>query len=521
METITSDYVIIGTGLAGLYSAMQASKYGTVTLLCKAELKESNSYHAQGGVAAAVMPGDTTEFHLEDTIKTGRGLCNEEAVRILVEEGKERIEELLKLGMHFDTNSNQNLVAGLEGGHSKRRILHAGGDSTGKEIINFLHRHVAANSHIKVHENIFVYDLIVNHENCYGVYGFNKENKKSYAFLASYTIIASGGLAGIYAKTTNPSVAVGDGIVLAYRHGVEISNLEMLQFHPTCFFPKSGSGFLISEAVRGEGAYLLNEKKERFMPAIDPMAELAPRDLVSISIFNQMKKFSTDHMYLSLEHLDGEMIKKRFSNIYKEVLKSGIDITKDLLPVSPAAHYTIGGIKTDMWGRTNIKHLYAVGEAASNGVHGANRLASNSLLECLVFGTRAVKSTFNAIVTRKAFHPAERDFTIDNTMKESFEAEKNKIGLLLNNCAGIIKDEKNLLYAAEEIEKIIVEEKDEYYSARLRMMKELGLLVIRPALERKETRGVHIREDYPAENDKYKGETIQQTGFETKISLLD
>lgn len=517
VEIFNSDYAIIGTGLAGLYSAMQASRYGTVALICKADLKESNSYHAQGGVAAAVMPDDSTDFHFEDTIKTGRGLCSEEAVRLLVDEGKERIEELLKLGMPFDTNSEDKLTAGLEGGHSKRRVLHAGGDSTGKEIIEFLQKMVAANPHIRVFENMFVFDLIINHDACCGVYGFNKEKGTTHAFLCSNTIIASGGLAGIYDKTTNPAVASGDGIALAYEYGAEISNIEMIQFHPTCFFSKEGTGFLISEAVRGEGAYLLNEKKERFMPAIDAMAELAPRDLVTISIFKQMKKFAASHVYLKIDHIESGLIEKRFSNIYKEVLKSGIDITKDLLPVSPAAHYTIGGIKTDLWGRTNIRHLFAVGEAASNGVHGANRLASNSLLECLVFGARAIKATFNTIVYRKPFHPHERSFLFDGSKQESFEEKKTSIGRLLNTKAGILRSEIEMQEAIDGLNKIETDDNDEYYSRRLRMLKQLGLLIVQSAIARKETRGVHIREDYVSEKNEMKMEIIQKKDEEIKL----
>jgi L-aspartate oxidase len=521
LEIFNADYVIVGTGLAGLYSALQASHYGTVALLCKAELTESNSFHAQGGIAAAVMPGDSTDLHYQDTIKTGRGLCSEQAVRILVDEGKERIEELLKQGMPFDTDSGDELAAGLEGGHSKRRVLHAGGDSTGKEIVEFLHKSVSSNSHIRVFENIFVFDLMVQHNACYGVYGYNKSTGKTHAFLSSNTILASGGLAGIYVKTTNPSVAVGDGIALAYEYGVEISNLEMLQFHPTCFYTKTGEGFLISEAVRGEGAHLLNEKKKRFMPAIDPMAELAPRDLVSISIFNQMKKNSVDHVYLDLSPIDSELVKTRFSHIYQEVLKNGIDITKELLPVAPAAHYTIGGIKTDVWGRTNIRHLYAVGEAASNGVHGANRLASNSLLECLVFGTRATKATFNTIVTRKAYRPPDREFTLDSSLEKAFEKERLQIGNILIEHAGIIRNEKGLRKALTELNKISVEEKDEYYSKRLKMLKELSILLVQSALTRQETRGVHMRQDFPEESEEMKMEIIQRKDTEIMLQPVE
>lgn len=521
MEIRKSDYVIIGSGLAGLYSAMQASRYGTVSLLCKTVLIESNSYYAQGGVAAAVMPDDSPEIHYQDTIKTGRGLSNPETVRILVEEGKERIEELIALGMPFDTNHNNKLSAGLEGGHSKRRVLHAGGDSTGKEIINFLLKNIASNPHITVYENIFVYDLIIQNDNCCGVYGFSREKGISAAFLSSHTIIASGGLAGIYDRTTNPPVAAGDGIALAYKNGVELSNIEMIQFHPTCYFPKGGSGFLISEAIRGEGAHLINEEGERFMTSIDPMAELAPRDLVSISIYRQMKKFSSSNVYLKLDHIDPSLIKKRFSTIYKEVLKNGIDITKEPLPVAPAAHYTIGGIKTDSWGRTSIPHLYAVGEAASNGVHGANRLASNSLLECLVFGSRAVKASFNTIVTRKSFTPPEKNFRIENSMKDSFEKSKSMIGRLMNENAGIVKTEKSLTALIDELNGIETGEDAEYYSQRLSMLKELSLLIARSALFREETRGVHIREDFPGENERFKAEIIVKKDSSIKLAMLE
>lgn len=520
MEAFKTDYVIIGTGLAGLYSALKASRYGTVTLLCKSVLRESNSYYAQGGVAAAVMPDDSTDLHYQDTIKTGRGICNESAVKVLVNEGKERIEELLKLGMPFDTN-NKILAAGLEGGHSKRRVLHAGGDSTGKEIVNFLSKKVLTDKRINVHENIFVYDLIVSNNKCRGVYAFNKENQSCYAFLSTHTIIASGGVAGVYEKSTNPLTATGDGIVLAYDHGAEISNQEMIQFHPTCFFPKGGSGFLISEAVRGEGAFLLNEKGERFMVGIDPMAELAPRDLVSISIFNQMKKYSVDHVYLKVDHLGKDFIKKRFSTIYKETLRQGIDITKEPIPVAPAAHYTVGGIKTDLWGKTKIENLYAVGEAASNGVHGANRLASNSLLECLVFGTRAVQASIEIKEKIESFTPDEKHFHINTEKSEMFDKVKSGIATLLSTNAGIVRSEKSLTHAIEQLKQITTVEEEEYYSKRLWMLKTLGLLITQSALARKETRGVHIREDYPIENAGFKGEIIQQKNSDIRFLKLD
>jgi L-aspartate oxidase len=372
-----------------------------------------------------------------------------------------------------------------------------------------------------VYENIFVYDLIVDKNKCYGVYAFNKEKQSDYAFLSTHTIIASGGVAGIYEKSTNPLTSTGDGIVLAYNHGAEVSNLEMIQFHPTCFFPKNGGAFLISEAVRGEGAFLLNENGERFMTAIDPMGELAPRDIVSVSIFNQMKKFSVGHVYLKLDHLGKDFIKKRFSTIYKETLKNEIDITKDPIPVTPAAHYTIGGIKTDLWGRTNIENLYAVGEAASNGVHGANRLASNSLLECLVFGTRAVEASLKVTEKDKSYVPEEKHFSIDESQKENFEREKILIASLLNENVGIVRSEKTLSETINILNKVKPELKEEYYSKRLWMLKTLSLLITQSALARKETRGVHIRDDYPAENAVLKGEIIEQKDLDAKFLKLD
>jgi len=358
-----SDFLVIGSGLAGLYAALYASRFGKVAILTKSTLEESNSYWAQGGIAAAMDPEDSPLFHLDDTIKAGRGLCNREAVEILVREGVERVTDLIALGMKFDLGE-KGLELGLEGGHSRRRVLHAGGNSTGKEMVQFLISSVQANPNIFIFENTEVAELISNGERCFGALAFDLNIQKHLVLKAESTILATGGASGIYLRTTNPQTATGDGIALGYRAGAEITDMEFIQFHPTAFYTENGETFLISEAVRGEGAYLLNNSLHRFMPEYHELAELAPRDVVSRAIFNEMKVSGKNYVYLSLKHLNPDFIRKRFSNIYNASLQYGLDITSDLIPVAPAAHYLIGGVKTGLWAETNIKGLFACGEVA-------------------------------------------------------------------------------------------------------------------------------------------------------------
>ena len=500
MDSSKFDFLIIGSGLAGLYSANYASKFGSVALITKSTLDISNSYWAQGGIAAAIGIDDDPRFHSIDTLKAGRGLCNPDAVNVLTREGKERILELLEMKAPFDMEGDSPAL-GLEGGHSRRRILHAAGDSTGKEIVKYFVEIVKANNKITIFENTFVYDLFLNDQQCCGLYAFNIINNKSALFLAPNTIIAAGGASGIFSRTTNPSTSTGDGIALAYNSGALISDMEFVQFHPTSFYSESGETFLISEAVRGEGAYLLNDEGYRFMKNLDPLEELAPRDVVASSIFNEIESNGAKCVYLSLKHLDSGKIKRRFSYIYNHALDYGIDITKNLVPVAPAAHYMIGGIKTGLNGETNIQGLYACGEAASTGVHGANRLASNSLLECLVFGKRVV----DVASKNKLSYPSigsEKEFYIDSAKESKYSNIKKRIAILMTTNVGILRSKENLqkaLMEVEDIESNFIFLKDEFYSKQLNNLILISKLIIQAALIRKESRGAHKRKDFPDE----------------------
>ena len=336
------DFLIIGSGLAGLFSAYEASKYGSVAIVTKSELDVSNSYYAQGGIAAVTDSNDFPQLHLEDTIIAGRGLCDYTPVHILVNEGPERIKDLIDMGMQFD-KENGELSLALEGGHHRRRVLHAGGDSTGKELVQFLIKKVLNSSSIEVFENQMVYELVVESQHCLGARSFNIADQSNLCIQAKSTILALGGASAVYQRSTNPETTVGDGIALAYHAGAEIADMEFIQFHPSSFYSKDGYTFLISEAVRGEGAHLLNRKGKRFMTEIHELAELAPRDIVARSIFNQMQQNNDDHVVLSLKHLDGSKLKKRFPSIYAKCEESGADFL-DEIPIAPAAHYTVGGV---------------------------------------------------------------------------------------------------------------------------------------------------------------------------------
>lgn len=512
MNIYKTDFLVIGTGLAGLYSAFYASKFGTVTLLTKHTLETSSSYWAQGGIAAAIDPNDSTEFHFNDTLTAGRGLCDNEAVKILVNEGKERILELIEEGMKFDSLDGE-ITLGLEGGHSKRRVLHAGGDATGKQIVDFLIDKVKSTKNISVFDNTLVYQLITENNKCIGAKAHRWYQKENLIFNSKSVILASGGASGIYLRTTNPHSSTGDGIGLAFQAGTEIRDLEFIQFHPTAFYSSTGKTFLISEAVRGEGAYLVNHDGNRFMIDQHELAELAPRDVVSKAIFEEMKKNSVENVFLKLDHLDPEKIRNRFSNIYKEAIKFGIDITKDLIPIAPAAHYMVGGIKTDLNGETNVKNLFACGEVASTGVHGANRLASNSLLECMVFGKRSVDKSLDSLNSNfENISVRENDFFVDKNLDEKYLKLKNEIADVMTKYVGIVRDKSMLIKAIELINNIDADwnyEMNEYFSNRLASLKQVSLLIANAALNREESRGGHIRLDFQSESEN-RFHTIQQ-----------
>lgn len=505
------DFLIIGSGLAGLYTAHCASRYGKVALITKSKLDVSNSYYAQGGIAAVTEPNDFPQYHLEDTLTAGRGLCEYSPVNILVNEGPDRIKELIDLGMQFDME-NGELALALEGGHHKRRVLHIGGDSTGKEMVNFLIREVLKNQNIEVFENQMVFELLVDKENCSGALCYNSQENSNLKIKADYTVLALGGASAIYQRTTNPETTVGDGIALGYNAGVEIADLEFIQFHPSSFYTNEGYTFLISEAVRGEGAYLLNPDGKRFMKKIHPLAELAPRDVVARSIFQEMKRYKTDHIILDLSHLDETKIKSRFPSIYAKCEAAGVDMCKQI-PIAPAAHYMVGGIKTDLNGATNIANLYVCGELASSGVMGANRLASNSLLECLVFGKRTIDHAITNTNSKPIKNTSEFELHINPKLENLFKETSSKITMTMNTNVGIVRKKeelKDVLKLISSIKEVFPFEKNEFYSHKLINLLDVCYLLITGALAREESRGGHIREDFPGENSKFLAHSIQQ-----------
>jgi len=515
------DTIIIGSGLAGLTAAFHASKNGTVAIITKSQLDISNSYYAQGGIAAVTAPEDSFESHIQDTIIAGRELCDYDSVEIMVREGQKCVRELIGLGMEFDREEGE-FVLGLEGGHSHRRILHAGGDATGKGLTSFMLKKVKEQENIFAFEYTTVVDLLTEKQVCTGVQAFDFVSGKNIVFRSKATIIATGGLSRIYDRTTNPHTATGDGIALAWDAGAKIADIEFIQFHPSALYIPGEDAFLISEAVRGEGAWLLNQNGERFMQHIHPLAELAPRDVVAHAIYNQLQLNHSDFVYLSLKHLNPEVIKKRFSTIYQTLLKYDIDLTSDLLPISPAAHYMVGGIQTDLNGETNIDGLFACGEVASTGVMGANRLASNSLLECLVFGKRAAE---RALAKKEVKMKPENVIPITlNQENETFFLEtKNRIAGLMSKKAGIVRSGEKLreaLAELNEIKKQLPEKIEEYNLLKIKHITDICTLICESALIRTESRGGHIREDFQTENPELCVHLIQQKNHHYKFQEI-
>jgi len=516
------DTIIVGSGLAGLTAAYHASKRGSVAIITKSQLDISNSYYAQGGIAVVTDDNDTFESHIQDTLIAGRGLCDLDAVEILVREGQDCVKELIEIGMEFDKEDGE-FVLGLEGGHSHRRILHAGGDATGKGLTCFMLKKVKEQKNIEVFEYSTVVKLLVSKETCIGVQAFDFVSGKNILFTSKATIIATGGLSRIYDRSTNPHTATGDGIALAYHAGAKLSDIEFIQFHPSALYLPGEEAFLISEAVRGEGAWLLNPKGERFMQDLHPLAELAPRDVVAHAIYNELQKHRADFLYLSLKHLDAELIKKRFATIYQTLLTHNIDFTTDLLPISPAAHYMVGGILTDLNGETNKKGLFACGEVASTGVKGANRLASNSLLECLVFGKRAAIKAMEREMSNEAL-PETTLIHVNVNNENYFLETKNWIAALMSNKAGIVRSADKLIEAIEELNIIareLPENINDYNLLKIKHITDICTLICKSALIRKESRGGHIREDYPDEDPKLCFHLVKQIGQSYKFQEVN
>lgn len=397
MDIETTDFLIIGSGVAGLRAAIELAPHGNVLVVTKDMPKESSTEYAQGGIAVALSDEDEVGIHFEDTLKAGDGLCREDAVKILVEEGPRRILELISWGAEFDKNGTR-LDFTMEAAHSRKRILHAHGDATGKELERVLLNKARSFPSVKKYPFAFTVDLIVKDGECYGAYVL--KDRQINAILAKATILCTGGAGQIFLRTTNPLVATGDGLAIAFRAGAVLEDMEFVQFHPTSLYSPYAPHFLLSEAMRGEGAVLRNIAKETFMKNYHQNAELAPRDVVSRAIISEMVRANSNHVYLDMTHLEKGFVRKRFPRIYSTCLQYNLDITKDLIPVSPAAHYMMGGVKTDINGLTSIRGLYAAGEVACTGVHGANRLASNSLLEGLVYGARAGKAALKSEVSR-------------------------------------------------------------------------------------------------------------------------
>ncbi len=512
---INSDFLVVGSGIAGLSYALEVSKYGTVSILCKSGPAEGSTKYAQGGIASVTSPLDSFEDHINDTKVCGAGLCNEEVVEFVIEEGPECIKKLIEKGTKFDEHKGEYSL-GKEGGHSKRRILHAG-DSTGAEIQRALIESAKADQNITLYPYHVGIDLILKDSTsedaqALGIYALDIKNSSVVSFIARTTIIAAGGAGTVYLYTSNPVVATGDGIAMAYRAGAVVSNMEFFQFHPTCLFHPEARSFLLTEALRGEGALLRRADGHRFMKDYHEQLELAPRDVVSRAIDDQMKTTGQDFMYLDITDFKPEFVKSRFPTIYERLTSLGINPLKDRIPIVPAAHYCCGGIKTNNYGKTNIKRLYASGEATCTGLHGANRLASNSLLEALVFSTRAAKDTIENLENYKT---PEKELLWDdlNTPNSSEEVVVShawqQVRRTMWNLVGIVRSDSRLELAKKRIDLIEKEIKDYYWKyaitrdlIELRNIITIADLIIRSAMQRKESRGLHYNIDHPEKDDK-------------------
>ena len=501
-----TDVLILGGGLAGLRAANAIGSNQSVLVLTKDKLRESNSNYAQGGIASVLTPDDSFHSHVSDTMIAGANLCDLEVVNMVVREGPRRVEELTRWGTQFDEKSDGELLLGREGGHSCFRIAHARGDATGAEIMRAVIEHTREAEHIEIWENTFTSDLLTYQGRCRGAVVVNERGKPVMVW-AKETILCTGGAGQVYRESTNPSVATGDGTALAFRAGVEIRDMEFVQFHPTVLYIAGSSRSLITEAVRGEGAHLIDVNGDRFMPQYDERAELASRDIVSQSIIRQMDKTKHTNVYLDLSHLDAQHVIDRFPGINEACSKFGLDITSDRIPVRPGAHYVVGGITVDRQGRTSMPGLWAAGEATSSGLHGANRLASNSLLEAAVYGAhagegaaRAAAEEPNNLTAFPIVHPVA-----DSTA--SFDVADVRVSLksLMGRLVGVERDEIGLREAMDSIDSfaayVMRHQFDTVDGWELQNLVTTAWAIVQSALARQESRGVHFRKDYPQPDD--------------------
>ncbi len=496
------EFIVVGAGIAGLRAAIELADAGRVLVLAKREFTESATQYAQGGIAAALSDEDEIGLHLQDTLNAGDGLCNPEAARVLVEEGPERIEELIAWGTEFD-RAGTKLAFTREGAHSRNRVLHAHGDSTGREIGRALYLKASALKTISIQEFEFATALCAADGEVGGLTVMNEAGERR-DVRASAVLLATGGLGHVYRETTNPSVATGDGLAMAFRAGAEISDMEFIQFHPTALFLKNAPRFLLSEALRGEGGYLRNMELVRFMPKYHPQGELAPRDVVARAIAHELEVVGRRDavVYLDLTHLNARHMRERFPRIYQTCLEHNIDITSELVPIRPAAHYSMGGVRTDLNGRTSLRRLFAAGEAACTGVHGANRLASNSLLEGLVYGARAGKSMRDDLRNATAANGG-RTTTGQDSPTPAAGNVADEIRDIAWQDLGIVRTASGLKRALARLEKMreALPEACNRSACEAANMHAVATLIARSARARQESRGAHYRTDFPDHND--------------------
>src|SRR6195256_3634672 len=524
------DFVVIGSGIAGLTFALKAAKHGSVAVITKRKGADSNTAWAQGGIACVTSDEDSVELHVRDTLEAGAGLCDEAVVRTVITEGPERIRELVDLGLQFDereVSGHREFDLGKEGGHSKRRVLHVR-DVTGKEIEETLLRELSRQSHVDLLENHIAVDLITSEKlgfaaenRCLGIYILDEKTGEVETIRSDRVVLATGGCGKVYLYTTNPDIATGDGVAMAWRAGALIANMEFIQFHPTCLYHTEAKSFLISEAVRGEGGVLLDSKGKRFMEQHHPQKSLAPRDIVARAIDAEMKRSGSKCVFLDITHRSPEFLKERFPHIYETCLRFGVDMAKQPIPVVPAAHYQSGGIKTDVNGVTSLPGLYGIGEVASTGLHGANRLASNSLLEGLVMAHRAC----DALLREQPTSHAARAIALPEW--ESGDVQNvdalvviyhnwDEIRRLMWDYVGIVRTEKRLQRASARLRNLQREIREFYWNFKvsvdlleLRNLATVAALIVDSALSRKESRGLHFTLDYPElADERFKRDTL-------------
>jgi L-aspartate oxidase len=521
-----TDFLILGSGIAGLSLAIKASTLGSVVIVTKKEVPESNTNYAQGGIAAVTDKSDSFDEHINDTLICGAGLCNKEVVDFVVKEAPQRIQELINWGVQFTKSEAPPFLydLGREGGHSRRRVLHAK-DLTGREIERALHEKVSALKNVRIFENHIGIDLVMQKDtagktiNCLGAYVLDINNSEIDTFRAKYTILSTGGAGKVYLITTNPDIATGDGIAMAYRAGAKIANMEFIQFHPTCLFHPDAKAFLISEAVRGEGGILKLKSGATFMEKYHPMKSLAPRDIVAKAIDTEIKQAGDEYVLLDITHRDRDFLINRFPNIYNKCLEYGIDITSQPIPVAPAAHYICGGVAVDYYGKTSIDNLFACGEVSCTGLHGANRLASNSLLEALVYSHRVylkIAKSFRQTELSDGFiAPWDPGDTSESRDSIVITNNWDEIRRCMWNYVGIVRTDKRLERAERRID-LIQREIDEYYwdykvtkdLVELRNITTVAKLIVQSARARKESRGLQYNIDYPETLKEFEKDTV-------------